>query len=119
MNVIANILWIILGGLPLAIAWAFVGLVWCITIVGIPVGVQCFKIAGLALTPFGSQVYHSGGSGSAILNILWLLFGGLELAIVGVLAGLVLCITIVGIPAGLQAFKFANLALTPFGAKVR
>ncbi|MBS5450226.1 MAG: YccF domain-containing protein [Coriobacteriia bacterium] len=118
MSVIANILWIILGGLPLAIVWTIVGLLWCVTIVGIPVGVQCLKIARLALAPFGAEVQYGGGAPSLILNILWLIFGGLELALIGVISGAILCITIIGIPAGLQAFKFAQLALMPFGAKV-
>lgn len=118
MNVIANILWIILGGLPLAISWAVIGLLWCITIVGAPVGIQCFKIARLALAPFGAEVRYGGGAPSLVLNILWLIFGGLALAIAGAVSGIILCITIIGIPAGLQAFKFASLALMPFGAKV-
>ena len=118
MSVIANILWIIFGGLPLAIVWALIGLLWCVTIVGAPVGVQCLKIARLALAPFGAEVRYGGGAPSLILNILWLIFGGLELAILGVVSGVILCVTIIGIPAGLQAFKFARLALMPFGAKV-
>ncbi len=119
MGCLGNILWIIFGGLMSALGWLLTGLLWCITIVGIPVGVQCFKFAGLALAPFGREVEYGGGAGSLILNILWIIFGGLELAIGSALCGVVCCITIVGIPFGLQHFKLAKLALMPFGANVR
>lgn len=118
MSVIANILWLVFGGIVLAVAWTIVGLLWCLTIVGAPVGLQCFKIARLALAPFGTEISYQGGAPSLMLNLLWIVFGGLELAILGVISGLVLCVTIVGIPAGLQAFKFAQLALMPFGSRV-
>ena len=77
MSAIGNIIWVIFAGLWLAIGWAITGLLWCATIIGIPVGLQCFKFAGLALAPFGRDGF--GGAGSLLLNILWLIFGGLEL----------------------------------------
>ena len=71
MRVLGNILWIILGGLAIAIGWALVGLILCISIIGIPLGIQAFKMAGLTLTPFGKTVQYGGGVGSALANILW------------------------------------------------
>ena len=118
MRFLGNILWIILCGFWMALGWALCGLLWCITIVGIPVGVQCFKAAGLVLAPFGKRVVFGGGAVSLLVNILWLIFGGVELALSTAVAGLVLCMTIVGIPFGLQCFKFAKLALMPFGARI-
>ena len=118
MRFIGNILWLILGGVLLAILWALIGLLWCITIIGIPVGLQCFKFARLCLWPMGHDVKLSSGAMSLILNIFWLIFGGLELAITHIVVGLVLCITIIGIPFGKQSFKLASLALMPFGATI-
>ncbi|QFR24528.1 YccF domain-containing protein [Schleiferilactobacillus harbinensis] len=118
MGCLGNILWFIFGGFLSAIGWFLVGCVWCITIVGIPIGLQCFKIAGLSLWPFGKEVVPSNRTGSLILNILWLIFGGLELALNHLLWSLLLSITIIGIPFGQQHFKLAKLALVPFGAEI-
>jgi hypothetical protein len=119
MKTLGNILWIVLGGLPLAVSWAVAGLLCCITIVGIPLGKQCFKIAGLALTPFGKHVECSKiGVTSCLGNVLWILIFGITLFLESLLLGVVLCITIIGIPFGLQHFKLAKLAIWPFGAKV-
>ena len=119
INFLCNIIWFLLAGIWLALGWALVGVVWCITIVGIPVDVQCFKVARLALAPFGTEVVYGGKFGSLVPSVLWIVFGGLELCIAALITGVLCCITIVGIPAGLQSFKFAKLALTPFGAQVR
>lgn len=118
MNCLGNILWFICGGLVSGLSWLLAGCLWCITIVGIPVGVQCFKFAGLVFFPFGKEVQYGGGVGSLLLNILWLLFSGIPLAIEAAVLGVILCITIIGIPFGLQQFKIAKLALMPFGASV-
>jgi uncharacterized membrane protein YccF (DUF307 family) len=119
MGCIGNILWVIFGGLFSALSWIIVGILWCITIVGIPVGVQCFKFAGLSFMPFGKEVEYKGGTVSTLVNILWLIFGGLEMAVAFGIWGISLCITIIGIPFGLQFFKLAKLALLPFGAEIR
>lgn len=119
VNFLCNVIWFIFAGIWLTLAWALVGVLWCVTIVGIPIGVQCFKVARLALAPFGTEVEYGGHFGSLLLNVLWIVFGGLELCIVALVAGAVCCITIVGIPAGIQSFKFAKLALMPFGSSVR
>ncbi len=118
MKIIGNILWFILGGLWMGLGWFLIGLLWCITIVGIPVGLQCFKFARLVLFPFGKMIVYGGGAPSLLMNLLWLVFGGLGLAISAALHGLLFCLTIVGIPFGIQCFKFAHLALTPFGSDV-
>ena len=118
MRFLGNLLWVILGGLSSAISWCMAGVLWCITIVGIPVGVQCFKLAGLSLLPFGKEVRYGGGTGKTILNVLWIIFSGWVLALEHALLGILFCITIIGIPFGKQYFKLAKLALMPFGATV-
>lgn len=119
MRIILNILWIICGGLLSALGWVLAGLIWCITVIGIPMGVQCFKLASLSLNPFGKEIkYEDSGAGSFLLNVIWFLVSGLELAIGNFLLGVILCITIVGIPFGRQFFKIAGLSLHPFGAVV-
>ncbi|MGO4928939.1 YccF domain-containing protein [Fundicoccus sp. Sow4_D5] len=119
MSFLGNIIWLIFGGLLSAIAWTFVGILWSVTIVGLPIGLQCFKIARLSLSPFGKHVEHNSNARSLLLNILWLIFGGIELAIGHLIVGLVLCLTVVGIPFGKQFFKLAHLSLVPFGATIR
>ena len=118
MRVLGNILWIILGGLAIAIGWALVGLILCISIIGVPLGIQAFKMAGLTLTPFGKTVQYDGGVGSALANILWVVLVGWWMALGYLGAGALNCITIIGIPFGLQSFKMAKLALWPFGAEI-
>ena len=119
MNTLGNILWLILGGLGLAVAWAIIGIVLCITIVGIPLGIQAFKMAGLTLTPFGKSVVYGGGVGSLLANIIWVVLVGIWMAIGYVIAGVLNCITVIGVPFGIQSFKMAKLALWPFGAQVQ
>lgn len=118
MRVIGNILWIILGGLVLAVEWALIGLILCATIIGIPLGIQAFKMAGLTLTPFGKTVRYGGGVGSTLANIIWVVLAGWFMAFGYLCAGVANCVTIIGIPFGLQAFKMAKLALWPFGADI-
>lgn len=118
MGCLGNTLWFILCGFWQGIFWGIAGILWCITIVGIPIGVQCFKIAGFIFFPFGKEVVYGGGTTSFIANIFWLLISGIPLAISAVINGIVLCCTIIGIPFGLQCFKFAKLALMPFGTVV-
>lgn len=118
MGCLGNVLWFICGGLISGLSWVLAGCLWCISIIGIPVGLQCFKLASLSFFPFGKNVVYGGGAGSFLLNIVWLLLPGLALALEHVAFGVILCITIVGIPFGLQHFKLAKLALMPFGAQV-
>ena len=118
MKLLGNILWFLLGGLIMGLSWTVAGLLWCVTIVGIPVGTQCFKFAALSFFPFGKEVVYGGGAVSLILNIVWLLVSGIPLAIESAAIGLILCVTIIGIPFGKQCFKIAKLALLPFGARI-
>ena len=119
MRILGNILWIIFGGLFSALNWFLVGCMWCFTIVGIPVGLQCFKMASITLNPFGKEIARDPGSGAFLMNVVWFLLTGWELALVNFLLGLLLSITIIGIPFGKQYFKTAKLALCPFGAAVK
>ena len=121
MNFLGNLLWILLGGLFVSLYYVIIGLAFCITIIGIPFGGQLFKIAGFALCPFGRQVVpgtNDGGCLSILMNIIWIIFGGIEIALAHVVLGITFCITIVGIPFGVQNFKMALLALTPFGKEI-
>ena len=118
MSIIGNILCFIFGGFISGLSWLVLGLLWCITIVGIPLGIQCFKFARLAFFPFGKDVRYSSDTGSFLLNVLWIILTGVPMAIEHAITGLVLCIIIIGIPFGLQHFKIAKLALMPFGSSV-
>ena len=119
MRLIGNILWIIFGGLLSALAWIAAGIAWCVTIAGIPIGLQCFKLASISFNPFGKEViYEDSGAVSFIVNVLWLLLSGWVLALCNYILGGIMCVTIVGIPFGKQFFKIAKLSLRPFGAVV-
>lgn len=118
MGTIGNVIWFICGGLVGGLSWCLAGCVWCVTIIGIPIGMQCFKLASLSFLPFGKEVIYGGGAGSFFLNIIWLLISGLPLALEHLTMGVLLCVTLVGIPFGLQQFKLAKLALMPFGAEI-
>ena len=119
MKFIGNFLWFIFGGLVMGASWALAGCLWCITIIGIPWGVQCFKFAKLCFFPFGKEVEYGGDAGSLFLNLIWILISGVPLAIESVVCGLIYCLTIIGIPFGKQCFKLAKLALMPFGTTVK
>ena len=119
MRILLNILWIVFGGFLSALGWLITGLLYCVTVIGIPVGIQCFKLASISLNPFGKEiVYESNGPFSFLVNVIWIIFGGIEMAIGNFLLGVLLCITIIGIPFGKQFFKIAGLSLRPFGAVV-
>lgn len=118
MGCFGNMLWFICGGFISGLGWCVAGVLWCITIIGIPVGLQCFKFASLSFWPFGKEVRYGGGAASLLLNIIWLLVTGLPMAIGSAIMGALLCVTIIGIPFGLQHFKIAKLALMPFGAEI-
>lgn len=119
MSLLGNIIWFVFGGFLSGLSWILAGLLWCVTIVGIPVGVQCFKFAGLAFWPFGKEVVYGGGAMSLIVNIIWIIVCGVPMAVGNAVVGLLYCVTIIGIPFGKQFFKIAKLALMPFGAEVR
>lgn len=119
MSFIGNLIWLLLGGIFAALLWMVAGLILCVIIIGIPFGVQCFKIAGFVLWPFGREVQLGHfGAGGLLLNIIWLLLLGWELAVTHVVIGAIFCVTIIGIPFGIQHFKLAMLGLLPFGARI-
>lgn len=121
MRFLGNILWLILGGLVISLYYAFMAILFCITIIGIPFGVQLFKMAGLSLWPFGRDIRpgsNDGGCLSILMNIIWILFGGIEIATIHLGFGIFCCLTIVGIPFGVQHFKMTLLALIPFGKEI-
>ena len=125
MRLLLNLLWIVFGGgLVIFLEYLLGGLLLCLTIVGIPFGVQCFKIAALGLVPFGKEVDvdpASAGSGclGLLANIVWVVVAGIWIFLSHVALGVALAVTIVGIPFALQHLKLAVLALAPFGKRVR
>lgn len=121
MKFLGNILWLIMGGLVVSLYYALMGVLFCITVIGIPFGLQLIKMAGLALWPFGRDVHsdtNDGGCLAIIMNVIWIIFGGIEIALLHIGFGIVCCLTIVGIPFGMQHFKMAILAFVPFGKKI-
>ena len=121
MKLLGNIIWFIFGGLITSIEYLVSSLLLMVTIIGIPFGLQTLKLALLALWPFGSTVTDNGNSGGClciIMNILWIILGGFWICLTHLGFGLLLCITIIGIPWGRQHFKMAALALTPFGKNI-
>lgn len=121
MKTIGNIIWFLFGGFMIAIEYFITGLLLMLTIVGIPFGLQAFKLGAFALWPFGTNVVPAQDSGSAvsfILNIIWLIIGGIPIALTHLFWGCVFFITIIGIPFGKQHFKMIPLALMPFGKQL-
>lgn len=118
MKTLGNIIWFILGGFISWISWIVIGVLWSITIIGLPIGKQCFKFATMAAAPFGKDIQFRDSGLSLLLNILWLVLGGFVMVLEEIALGIGFCLTIVGIPFGLQHFKHAKLALYPFGAKI-
>lgn len=118
MNILLNLLWLIFGGIVTAIEYLIASVIMMITIIGIPFGLQTLKLAGLALWPFGKKIIthpEAGGCIYLLMNIIWILVGGIWICLSHLLFGVLLCITIIGIPFGVQHFKLAGLALAPFG----
>ena len=118
MNFIGNILWLLFGGFAAAMGYFFGGLILCFSIIGIPFGIQCFKIGIMTLWPFGKKVINgekNSGCLPLFLNVLWLLCGGVWLAVIHIAFGIFLFITVIGIPFARQHFKMVELSLMPFG----
>jgi uncharacterized membrane protein YccF (DUF307 family) len=119
MSIVGNIIWLLLGGIIGAILWFIAGLIWCVSIIGIPFGLQCFKIAKFVLWPFGHEMEIGHfGAGGLVGNIIWIIFFGWEFCLTHLAIGGLFCLTIIGIPFGMQHFKLALLGLIPFGAKI-
>ena len=121
MKILGNIIWVVFGGLFIAIEYFVSSVGLFITIIGIPFGLQTLKLGVLALWPFGSKVVdipQSSGCLSFFMNVIWFFIGGIWIFLSHILFGVIFCITIIGIPFGMQHFKLAGLALTPFGHDV-
>lgn len=122
MNLLLNIIWLIFGGFIVVIGYLLGSIILCITIIGIPFGVQCFKLAGLAIAPFGREIREKeppGGCLAIVMNIIWIILPGLELAIFHLVMALLFAITIIGLPIAAQHLKMTRLALIPFGFEAR
>jgi uncharacterized membrane protein YccF (DUF307 family) len=118
MRLLGNILWMICGGLLSALEFVLAGLLLCVTIIGIPWGKQCFKLAGLSFSPFGKKITYEEGFARTIGNIIWIILFGWEFALSNLILGVLLCITIIDIPFGKQYFKIAAVSFMPFGAEI-
>jgi uncharacterized membrane protein YccF (DUF307 family) len=120
-EIVLNLIWLVFGGFWLALAYVFAGILNMITIIGIPFGIQAFKLAGYALWPFGRVVVERTGRDvglSTLGNVVWFIFGGFWLAMIHLVTGLFLCLTIIGIPLGIADIKMAGLAIAPFGRRI-
>jgi uncharacterized membrane protein YccF (DUF307 family) len=122
MSFLGNLLWLVTGGIFVSLAYALVGLTLCISIIGIPLGIQSFKLAALSFAPFGRDLdpfEHSLGPFTIVINAIWLVCVGLEIACAHLVFALICAITIIGIPFAVQHVKLAALALWPFGRAFR
>jgi uncharacterized membrane protein YccF (DUF307 family) len=120
MRTLLNLLWLVFSGLWLAIGYVLAGVVLCVLIITIPFGVACFRLAAFVVWPFGRAVVRKpeAGAPSAVANVLWFLLAGLWMALAHLLLGVVLCLTIIGIPLGLGNFKLAAVAIAPLGKEI-
>ena len=120
LRIIGNLLWLILAGIWMALGYVLAGVLLCITIIGIPFGIQAFKLAAFSIWPFGKTVIRSpeGGCLEVGFNLVWLVLFGWVMFLGHIVSGVLLCITIIGIPFGIQAFKLSVLALWPFGRSI-
>ena len=121
MKVLGNIIWVVFGGLMIAIEYFISSIAMMATIVGIPFGLQTMKLALVALWPFGTTIQDDGwpsGCLAGIMNVVWWFLGGFAIALTHIVWGVIFYITIIGIPFGNQHFKLARLALFPFGTTI-
>ncbi|MEX0767210.1 MAG: YccF domain-containing protein [Microthrixaceae bacterium] len=121
MRTIGNVLWFILCGVWLGLAYILAGIVSCVTIIAIPFGIQSFKLAGYVMWPFGREPVESPGHrlSKGVFNFIWIIIGGIWLALTHFVFGVLLCLTILGIPFGIKNFSMAKLALFPFDYSVQ
>jgi len=121
LRLVLNVIWLVLAGVWMALGYLLAGVLLCITIIGIPFGLQAFKLAGYALWPFGRALVPDPGRHqglSVVANVLWFVLAGWWLALGHLFTGIALCLTIIGIPLGVADFKMAGAALVPFGKRV-
>ena len=120
MRLILNVVWLVLCGLWMALAYVLAGIVCCVLIITIPFGIACFRIAGYVLWPFGRQIAPRAGAGAGAMigNIIWIVLFGWWLALGHLVTGVALCLTIIGIPLGLASFKIIPISLMPLGVQI-
>ena len=120
MRTVMNVLWLVLSGLWLAIGYAVAGLVLCILIITIPFGIAAFRLAAFTLWPFGRAVVRKpdAGAASAVGNVIWFVLAGLWMSLAHVFTGILLCVTIIGIPLGLGNFKLIPVSIAPLGKDI-
>ena len=120
LRLLLNLIWLVLHGWLLALAYALAGVIACLLVVTIPFGIASFRLASFVVWPFGRTTVRAPGAGiaSALGNLLWFLFAGWWLALVHVIAGIAFCVTIIGIPFGIASFKLAAVGLFPLGKRV-
>ena len=121
MSLLLNVLWFIFGGFLVFLAYILGGILLCITIIGIPFGIQCFKLSILGMAPFGREIRETeppGGAVSVIMNVIWILLPGLELALMHLFLAAIFAITIIGLPFAAQHLKMTRLAILPFDFRV-
>ncbi|MDR2039584.1 MAG: YccF domain-containing protein [Bacteroidales bacterium] len=121
MSCLGNIIWLVFGGIFIAFEYIIAGLIYCLTIIGIPWGIKCFHLAVLAFWPFGREIVscpQQSGCLNTLMNVIWIFIGGIWICLSHLIFGLILCITIIGIPFGLQHFKLAAFSLSPFGKNI-
>lgn len=121
MRFIGNLIWLLFGGLETALAYFVASCILIVTIVGIPFGMQTLKLGLFTLWPFGQEavaIKHRYSLLNFVMNIFWFLMAGIWIALMNILFGILLCITIIGIPFGMQHFKLAMLAIRPFGREI-
>jgi uncharacterized membrane protein YccF (DUF307 family) len=120
MRTLLNVLWLVLSGVWLAIGYLLTGVLLCVLIITIPFGIACFRLAAFVLWPFGRAVVRKpdAGAPSTIANVLWFVLAGLWMALAHVILGVLLCLTIIGIPLGVGNFKLAAVAIAPLGKEI-
>ena len=118
LHVLSCIIWILCGGIEMALLWYIIGLILCISIVGIPFGLECFKLARFSFLPVGKTVEWNYKK-YPIANMIWAIIGGWVMALIYLLFGIANCITLIGIPTGIRCFRIMKLAIFPFGAKIK
>jgi uncharacterized membrane protein YccF (DUF307 family) len=120
VKTILNIIWLVLCGLWMCLAYLLAGLVLCVTVIGIPFGIAAFRIGMYALWPFGYTAVErpDAGTGSFVGNVLWVILAGWWLALGHVVTGVLLCLTVIGIPFGIANFKLIPLSLMPLGKEI-
>ncbi|MFC3931411.1 YccF domain-containing protein [Streptococcus dentapri] len=118
MRLLGNLIWFLCSGLWSGLAWYAIGILLCLTIIGIPFGLQCFKIGSFGFFPFGKTIVPSSRFSNLLFNLIWIFLFGWELALMHLVSSALLCLTIIGIPFALQSIKMAGISLLPFGVTI-